>query len=484
MKRNNLTILKLKEWFKNSSDIVLQTKSYQGRISSHSLAFLYCPNLVDTNVMNETILPNINEAMEKERTLTNERLSCLLGVTKLSEDENIKYKIEQRLFSGELVILNEETKDVYFIPVSNAPKRSPEETNLEPSVRGPRDGFVENISDNMALIRQRLKTSTLKNIEYTIGERSKTKILLLYIEDIINPSILDDVQGRLQSFTIDILNSSNQLEEMLYDHPYSILPLMDYIGRPDYIVEALNQGRFAILVDGSPSCLIGPTALMQLSYSPEDAHTSFFQTSFVRLLRVFALVTTVFFPGFYIALVNHQTEQIPFTLLATISMSRAGLSLSSSMEAFIMITMFELFKEAGLRLPKAVGQTVAVLGGLIIGDAAIRAGLTSPSMLVVIAITVISGYTLVNQNLAGNVLILRYCVLILSSLLGMYGFFLSFFIIITLAFSLESFGQPYLTIYAFPNMSNIINNFIKLPYKLLKKRNLAYQPKDTTRQKE
>ncbi|MCM2535227.1 spore germination protein [Neobacillus pocheonensis] len=121
---------------------------------------------------------------------------------------------------------------------------------------------------------------------------------------------------------------------------------------------------------------------------------------------------------------------------------------------------------------------------MIIGDAAIRAGLTSPSMLVVIAITVISGYTLVNQNLAGNVLILRYCVLILSSLLGMYGFFLSFFIIITLAFSLESFGQPYLTIYAFPNMSNIINNFIKLPYKLLKKRNLAYQPKDTTRQKE
>jgi hypothetical protein len=246
----------------------------------------------------------------------------------------------------------------------------------------------------------------------------------------------------------------------------------------------LNQGRFAILVDGNPSSLIGPTALMQLSYSPEDAHFSFFYTSFVRLLRFLAIVTTVFLPGFYIALATFQTEQIPYTLLATISMSRSGLPLSASMEAFIMVTLFELFKEAGLRLPKAVGQTVAVLGGLIIGDAAIRAGLTSPSMLVVISITVISGYTLINQNLANNVLLLRYFVLFLSSMLGMYGFFLSFFIIIALIFSLESFGQPYVTVYAFPNKSDIIKSFIKLPLKLVKKRNLAYQPKDTTRQKE
>ena len=484
MKRSNLTILKLKEWFNDSSDIVVQTKFYPSMILTHSLAFLFCPNLVDTKVINENILPNINEAMEKERTLRIEHLNFLLGVTKLSNDGNIKYEIEQRLFSGELVILNEETNDVFFIPVSNAPKRSPEETNLESSVRGPRDGFVENISDNMALIRQRLKTSTLKSVDYTIGERSKTKILLLYIEDIINPSILDDVQGRLKSFTIDILNSSNQLEEMLYDNSFSIFPLMDYAGRPDLIVDALNQGRFAILVDGNPSCLIGPTALIQLSYSPEDVHNSFFYTSFVRLLRLSAIVTTVLLPGFYIALITHQTEQIPYNLLATLAASRSGLPLSGSMEAFIMLTLFELFKEAGLRLPKAVGQTVAVLGGLIIGDAAIRAGLTSPAMLVVISITVISGYTLINQNLGGNLLMIRYFVLTLSSLFGMYGFFLSFFIILTHAISLESFGQPFVPIFAFPNMANILQMIIKLPPKLLKKRNLVFQPKDTTRQKE
>lgn len=135
---------------------------------------------------------------------------------------------------------------------------------------------MENISDNMALIRQRLKSSSLKSIEYTIGERSKTKILLLFIEDILNPSILDEVQKRLGSLKIDILNSSNQLEEMLYDQTYSIFPLMDYIGRPDFVVDSLNQGRFAILVEGSPSCLLGPTSVNQLSHSPEDSNTSFF----------------------------------------------------------------------------------------------------------------------------------------------------------------------------------------------------------------
>ncbi len=484
MKRNNPSILNLKEWFKNSSDVVLQIKSYDGRTFSYSLAFLYCPNLVDTKVINETILPNINEELETKGTLTVECQSSLIGITKLGDTENTRGEIEKKLFSGELVIFNEETKEVFSISVSNVPKRSPEESNLETSVRGPRDGFVENISDNMALIRQRLKTSSLKSIEYTIGERSKTKVVLLYIEDIINPNILEEVQRRLQSFTIDILIGGNQLEEMLYDHPYTIFPIMDAIGRPDYIAKSLNQGKFAILVDGSPTCLIGPTSLTQLLNSPEDVHSSFFYISFVRLLRIFALGTTVFLPGFYIALVTFHTEQIPYTLLATISISRTGLPLSAPMEAFIMVTLFELFKEAGLRLPKAVGQTVAVLGGLIIGDAAIRAGLTSPSTLVVISITVISGYTLINQNLAGNVLILRYIVLFLSSLLGMFGFFLSLFGIVTIAFSLESFGQTYIPAFAFPNKSSLIKSFIRLPYKLYKKRNPAYKPKDTTRQKE
>ncbi|QCR33717.1 spore germination protein [Lysinibacillus sp. SGAir0095] len=476
--------LDLSSWFHNVSDIVQITKSQKGKYATHKLTFLYCSNLVDTNAINETILPKITEEIAMEQTFKSESLSGLLGVSELSKEENLKNEIEKRLFSGDLIIIDEQSTAVYSIPVTNAPKRSPEESNLETSVRGPRDGFVENISDNMALIRQRLKTSSLKSKEFTIGERSKTKIILLYMEDILNPTILDEVQNRLESINIDVLNSSYQLEEMLYDQKYSIFPLMDYIGRPDYVVDSLNQGRFAILVDGNPSCLIGPTSMVQLMLSPEDTNNSFFYISFVRLLRLIALVTTIFLPGFFVALITYQTEQIPYTWLATISMTRVGLPLSGAAEAFIMITLFELFKEAGLRLPKAVGQTVAVLGGLIIGDAAIRAGLTSPAMLVVISITVISGYTLINQNIGGNVLLLRYFVLIFCSSMGLYGFFLSFFLIITFLFALESFGQSYVSFFTNPKLVNIAKVMLKFPSTLLKKRNPAYHPKDKTRQKE
>lgn len=481
---NVIKLDQLIKWFEGSSDIVMRSRAYKENSLKHSLVFLYCPNLVDMKYINEVIFPNINVVFEKNNEFNIGFLSNLIEVSKLNESKNIKTEVEQKLFTGELIIYSYELNELFFIPVSNLPKRVPEESNLETSIRGPRDGFVENISDNMALIRQRLKTSSLKVKEYSIGERSRTKLLLLYLDDILNPSILEDVKKRLDSIKLDIVGSSYEIEELLYDNSFSIFPLMEYIGRPDYVVQSLNQGRFVILVDGNPTCLIGPTNFNQILFSPEDAHGSFFYISLVRLLRLFSIFTTVFLPGFYISLTTYQLDQIPYSLVATLSVARLGLPLSAPAEAFIMLILFELFKEAGVRLPKAVGQTVAVLGGLFIGDAAIRAGLTSPTMLVIVAVTVISGYTLVNQNLAGNVVILRFSVLSLSAFLGLYGFFIAFFLILIIVVSTESFGQPYLSYLSNPNIPDILKNILKLPIRFLKRRNQAYQPTDSDSPKE
>ncbi|MDR7237721.1 spore germination protein [Neobacillus drentensis] len=481
--KQTIYIEEIKNWFEGSSDIVTKNRTYT-ETANHSLEFLYCPNLVDMKYMNEVIFPNINAVMGKEAHFNIDLLSNVLEISKLKDGKNIKAEVEQKLFSGELVIFSHEINDLYFISVANVPKRSPEESNLETSVRGPRDGFVENISDNMALIRQRLKTSSLKSTEFTIGERSGSKLLLLYLDDIINPSILADVTKRLKSIKIDAVISSYQIEEFLYDNPFSLFPLIDYIGRPDFVVNSLTQGRFVILVDGNPTCLIGPTNLNQILYSPEDANDSFYYISMMRILRIFAVFVTIFLPGLYIALVTFHPDQIPYSLVATISVSRIGLPLSAPVEVVFMLVLFELFKEAGVRLPKTVGQTVAVLGGLFIGDAAIRAGITSPSCLVVIAITVIAGYTLINQNMAGNLVLLRFIVLVFSSILGLFGFFMSFFLLLVYVVSLESFGQPYISFLSKPNKADIIKNFLKLPYRLLKKRNQSYSPIDGDSQKE
>jgi Bacillus/Clostridium GerA spore germination protein len=482
-KNSESVILQLEKWFESLSDVVMRTKTFKTKNAAFSFRLIYSPNLVDTKFINDVILPTIHSIINYEEHLTMENLSDVLEITNLENKTNMKQQIEQKLFSGDLLIVNEHTEEIFFISIPKVPKRNTEESTAETSIRGPRDGFVENISDNMALIRQRLKTTSLKSKEFTVGERSQTKLLLLYIEDIINPDILSEAQKRLKNIKIDIITSSYQIEELLYDTPFSILPLMDSTGRPDFAVRSLNQGRFVIIVEGNPTTIIGPTNLNQLLYSPEDDHSSFFYISFIRILRFLSLFTTITLPGFFIALTTHELEQIPYTLLATISVSRYGLPLSAAMEMLIMLTLFELFKEAGISLPKAVGQTVAVLGGLIIGDAAIRAGLTSPSMLVIVAITVISSYTLINQNIAGNIVLLRYFVIIFSAVLGMFGFFVSIFFIVTLVISLESFGYPYLSHFSNPIKSDLVKSVLKLPIMFIKKRNQAFQPIDIDRKK-
>ncbi|XRG78927.1 spore germination protein [Rossellomorea sp. GAMAL-10_SWC] len=479
----NLNLLEFMESFNHSSDIDFRTKSYKEGEDSHFVIIMFCPNLIDVQFSNQ-IINDIFNVVHKEEMFDFELLRNIVEAKRLKDGSTIKKEVEENLFSGDLVIFSSYLNDVFFIPVANPPQRNPEESNLENSIRGPRDGFVESISINMALIRQRLKTSTLKSVEYTIGERSRTKVLLVYIEDIINPEILSKVKKRLSSIKKDVIVSSYEIEEMLYDQPFSIFPLLDNIGRPDFVVQSLNQGRFAVIVEGNPTCLIGPTNLNQLVYSPEDIHASFYYVNIVRYLRIMAIVTTIFLPGFYIALITFHLDQLPYPFLATIGMSRNGLPFSAPIEAVLMLVFFELFKEAGIRLPKAVGQTVAVLGGLFIGDAAIRAGLTSPSMLVVVALTVISGYTLINQNISGNIVILRFFVLFFSSILGLIGFFTSFFLIATMIVSLESFGHPYISNLSVPSKSDFLNIHIKLPQKFKKTRNQSLHPVDEDRQKE
>ncbi|MGP4079134.1 spore germination protein [Pseudalkalibacillus sp. R45] len=459
-KQKVISLDQLKNWFEGSSDIDIRTRTYH----DVTLNYLYCPHSVDMKFINDVIFPTINTVIEENGHLSFELLNNVLEVSKLKDLNKVRTGIEEKLFSGELLLFNHDLNDLFFIPVFKLPKRSPEESNLETSVKGPRDGLVENISDNMALIRQRLKTSSLKSIEYTIGERSRTKILVLYINDVMNPSILENVKKRLDSIKVDIVASSYEIEEFLYDKTFTLFPLMDSSGRPDFAVQSLTQGRFVILVDGNPTCLIGPTNFNQILYSAEDVQESFFFISMVRILRLIAIFTTIFLPGFYISLVTFQLDQIPYSLVATVSASRMGLPLSAPAEVFIMLVLFELFKEAGVRLPKPVGQTVAVLGGLFIGDAAIRAGLTSPACLVIVSITVISGYILTNQNMSGNLVILRFLVLAFSSLLGLYGFFIFLFLIITTMVSLESFGQPYMSYLTKPNTADIIKNILRLPF--------------------
>ncbi|QDQ02336.1 spore germination protein [Lysinibacillus fusiformis] len=455
--------------FSNQADVRISQKHYFFHEEEQEIIFYYCPGLIDNELYFSTLLPNVRRLAEQGHMDDVKIINRYLEVEEIHHYFQKLDKINSAIFSGYIYIYHSQSDRLYTIKLAKLPERAVDESNMEVSLRGPRDGFVENIDTNLALIRMRLKSNHLSSKCYSMGRESKTKVLLLYIDNLIKPDVLENVQQKLEAIDVDVITGSYHIEELLYDKTYTLFPLLDYTGRPDFIVNTLNQGRFAILVDGNPSCLIGPVNLLLLLKAPEDDQGSFLYGSFSRILRMLSLVTSIFLPGFWIALTVHQLNQLPFPLLASISTSKIGLPVSSSIEILIMLLFFDLFREAGVRLPKTVGQTVAVLGGLIVGDAAIRAGFTSPSTLVVGALTVISSYTLINQNILGNVFLLRIFTVIVASFFGMYGFFLCVLFLLTYICSLESFGHPYLSTLAKVNFSDFIKGFLKIPFKFKSK---------------
>lgn len=458
----------LQQLFNQSTDIKIKTED----VNDETFLFVYCHSLTDASLIQALSIPGIDMR-------SNSLYNSIQMETHLKESISSE-KIEEAVLSGKLMVVPF-GEHLYFYNISKFPSRQPDESVAEVSVRGPKDGFVEDITTNIGLIRRRLRTSSLVIEDYTIGKRTNTKVSLLYIKDILNENILKDIQSRLNRLDVDILTSSSMLMEYLIDNKFSLIPLIDYSGRADFVVQSINQGRFAIVVDGAPTVLIAPSDLSLLFKSPEDDNTSFYFASLERSLRFLGLFTTTFLPGFYTALITHNVGQLPLPFIATITVSRLGLPFSPLIEGLLMLIMFELFKEGGARLPKGVGQTVAVLGGLIIGDAAIRGGITSPTMLVVIGITAISSFTLVNQSLSGNLFYVRVFVLLFSYFLGIYGFFLGLLFVFLYISNLRSFGVPLLADVSSQNGKDILFTFLRFPFSFLKKRNASLLIKDGTR---
>ncbi len=434
---------------------------------------IHCEGMADTKQLNENILPRITEMIR------NNELKLL--------DANVElHQIEQSVFSGNVIILDfcEGQTSVYEAGISNPPKRQPEESTSEISIRGPRDGFTEEVITNVALIRKRLKTSSLQYEHYEIGKRANVRLAILYIKDIINPAFVNEAKRRISQIDVDSIIGCAQLEEYLSDSSDSIFPLVDTIGRPDFAAESLLRGRFVILVDGSPMSIIGPSSLTEQLKSPEDVHSAYYYTILQRLLRLIGLVIAMFLPGFYISLACFNVDQIPFPLLATIAVSRMGIPYSAPIENLLILGLFELFREAGIRLPKPVGQTVTVVGGLIIGDAAIRSGLASPALLMVTAATAVASFTLVNQSLTGTVTLIRIYMLLISSVLGVYGFFIGLISVVGYTSTLTSFGIPYWSPIAELNVRSSLLALINRPFKSKNKRPDILRTTDSTSQGE
>ncbi|MBO8172157.1 MAG: spore germination protein [Bacillaceae bacterium] len=468
--------------FVSCDDIKYEEIPFSHQKGQIKVLFVYSEGLSDTDQLNEIIIPNLEQSLRKlgNQPLNREYLEKSWVKSTLTRVHHADLTVD-KVLDGELLLYFDDLKAAYTIDISKHPQRKPEEASTEAIIKGPRDNFVEELSVNIGLIRKRYRSNRLKCRQYTLGKRTKTKIAVMYDEDIIDLEIISKLDKKIKQIQVDGLISSNQLKEYLTDTRFPIFPEYDYTSRADYVADCILRGRFTILVDGTPIAILAPVNMYFLLKSPEDTEYFFLYNSFERILRWVGISIATFLPGFWIALVSFHQEQLPLTLIATLVTAREGVPLPSGLEALIMLTLFELFREAGLRLPMSIGQTLTVVGGLIIGDAAIRSGLTSPAMIVVIATSLVASFTLRNQSLIGTISVLRILVLIICSFFGLFGLFVSIVCILIYLSNLRPFGIPYLVPMSPFNFREFTNSFVRKPWSQIRKRPGFLDPQDPSR---
>ncbi|MCG7337018.1 spore germination protein [Sporosarcina sp. ACRSM] len=474
-----MDINSLKELFQKSADVQFQAYTF----CQYKVHFITCDAMIDQQLLNEVIIQRIQLVFDNREEIPLE--ATLLEELHIPDIQKIEDMTEaiSLVYTGHLLLFFEEDQLLFSSNIAKKPNRSPEETRMEVLVKGPRDNFIEDLSVNIALIRKRLPTNSLCVEKLELGKRSKTAVAILYFDDIADKEILHGIKSRLEKVDTDIVFSGDLLMERV-NKSSKLFPRVDYTGRPDNAVQSLIRGRFLILVDGVAYVVITPVNLFLLLKSSEDNESPVFFSSFERLLRLLGIGIGLLLPAFWLALMTFHQNQMPLQLLATIVQSNMGLPLPAALEMLLMLLMFELFREAGLRLPSAIGGTISVVGGLIIGDAAIRAGVTSPAMIVIIAISTIASFTLVNQSLVTAIGLLRVIFILVTSFLGLFGFFMCIYFTLLYLANIRTFGVPYLNIATDLNWSAIKATLFRLPSNDYKERPGMLNPKDKTRTKE
>lgn len=442
-------------------------------------------DLIDTHIMKSLMLELSEEYKQEQAIMKGTVLKefikhHILSISQVTEVHNIKDLLSEVL-TGSTALLIDESPDVLILSTAKGKTRTIEEPVSEAVVRGPRVGFTETLSDNTALLRQHGKNESLSILKFPVGKRAKKELAIAYIKDIANPELVEEVKKRIQRIDIDNVPESGYVEQLIEDNYLSPFPQVQNTERPDRVVGALMEGRVAILLDGTPFSLIVPATFNMMLQSPEDYYERWLPASLIRLLRYIAAFISLFTPSLYIAFISFHPGLIPTKLAISIIGSRQGVPFPAFIEALIMEVAIEILREAGLRLPKPIGPTMGIVGGLIIGQAAVEAGIVSPVMVIVVAVTAISSFAIPQYNAGISLRILRFTAMFCAAIFGLYGIILFFLFLYSHLVKLKSFGVPY-TSPAIPYRLREWRDFmVRLPLMMMKRRPTRMHTKDPTR---
>ncbi|WP_078410802.1 spore germination protein [Priestia abyssalis] len=473
----------------NNPDIAI--RRFYIDIYNVDAAVVFIRGLADKEQIYEQILKSIMLDFRKhENFISEDRVigskikekmkDHVVTLTDVEELKNIEDCV-MNIFNGETALLIDGVDTVLLLGTKKWPSRQIEEPVTEATVRGPREGFVENILMNISLIRRRIKDPNLVLDKYTIGRRSQTTVIVTYMKDITNDNIIQEVKKRLEKINIDQVPESGIIEQLIEDDPLSPFPQLVTTERPDRAASGLLEGRVAILVDGTPFVLLLPITISSILQGPEDYYERWFVGTLVRLMRFGAVIVSLFAPSLYVALVSYHPGLIPTDLVISIAGSREGVPFPSIIEALMMEVTIEILREAGVRLPKPIGQTVGIVGGLVIGEAAVTAGLVSPMMVIVVAVTAISSFSLPQYGVAIAIRVLRFGMMLSAAVLGLFGIIMFAMVITIHLVKLKSFGVEYTSPFIPYRFKDWKDALVRFPTKTLKQRPDMLKPKDSTR---
>ena len=350
----------------------------------------------------------------------------------------------QGMLTGDAILFVDGYDKALKIADKGYPGAAIKEPDSEKSIRGSREGFTDSIKMNTALIRKRLRSTRVRVKELEQGVRSHTKVDMVYMQDLANPMVLEEIQKRLEAYEIDGVLDSGVIEQLAERKWYSPFPQFQTTQRPDRAALAVMEGRVVVLSDNSPVALVLPTDFNSFIKTSDDYYNRFEEATFARILRYFAVFFSMALPGLYLAVTNFHTQILPTPLLLSFWEARIGVPFPAALEVILMELSFELLREAGVRLPGAMGNTIGIVGGLIIGQAAVDANIVSPIVVIVVAFTALCSFSIPNEEFAFSFRILKFFLIIMSAWLGFFGLLVGLLVILIHLSRLKSFGIPYL----------------------------------------
>lgn len=374
------------------------------------------------------------------------------------------------LLSGDAVIMVDGCAGSVIINLRGGEQRDVSEPTTEVNIRGPRDSFTETIGTNVSLIRRRLKSPNLWLETMTIGDVSKTVVSILYLKGSADDAHVEELRSRLKDIRIDAVLDSGIIEQLVEDETYTPFPTVYNTERPDIVTGNLLEGRIAVLVDGTPNVLILPTTFSHFFKSAEDYYQRADFAMFMRIIRYFSFLILILLPSAYIAVTTHHQEMIPTPLAINLLAQREGVPFPVLFEAFLMEVAFEIIREAGTRMPRAIGQAVSIVGAIVIGQAAVDAGVVTAMMVIIVAFTGIASFTMPGFTLSTSSRIIRFPMMIAAATFGFYGVIMGVILMVAHLVSLRSFGVPYLSPLAPFGLKGQKDTLIRAPIKTGKTR--------------